>query len=61
MSDFWTVRFTEQDVENAKERRKLKDTFVRGNRFDSDNRWIGYLGEVAFKDWLDKMTVDYTW
>jgi len=61
MSDFWTVRFTEQDVEEAKERRKLKDTFVRGNRFDSDNRWIGYLGEVAFKGWLDKMTVDYTW
>lgn len=60
MDDWYIVQFDASEVVEAKKIRELKDSNKWGNRFDSSTRWTGYLGEMAFKFWLDQLGLQYT-
>ena len=59
MNDWYIVEFTEEEVAEAKRIRTEKDKNNWGDHFSSDTRWIGYLGEIAFKCWLEEMGMTF--
>jgi hypothetical protein len=58
-SDWYTIQFSEEDVKKAKAIRASKDRNQWGNRFESETRWVGYLGEIAFRCWLNEVGFGY--
>lgn len=52
---------TEFEITKAKEITQKFDAQKTHNKLDTDNNWIGYLGEKKFKDYLSNLNVIYTW
>lgn len=58
-SDWFDVPFSEEEVAEAKKIRQYKDSNRWGDHFDSDTRWVGHLGEIAFRVWLNQYGFPY--
>lgn len=68
LSTYWTrlgrhlatVEFNDDEIADAVKRRSSKDKYVGKNKFESGQRWMGYLGEVAYRRFLDSFGhIDY--
>lgn len=57
--DWFDVEFSDEEVREAKKRREYKDSNKWGDHFDSETRWVGYLGEIAFRAWLNQYGFAY--
>lgn len=57
--DFPVVKFDYDDVEQAEARRFFKDQQLGLNKFESQQRWMGYLGELAFREYLIQAGIEY--
>jgi len=55
------MKITAYEINNAKETIRRFDKQKTHNKLDSDNNWIGYLGEKKFKDYISNLNVIYTW
>lgn len=68
--NYWhVVSFTEDDEKSAQKMMNKRHSILTeqyGTYFKSDTIWTGHLGELAFKNYLDKMTLsqsgwEYEW
>lgn len=62
-SDWYIKKFTPEIVEQIKRYDGEKQDRLQGNSFDEEfeTRWVGTAGEIAFKEWLDKVGIAYEW
>ena len=61
INHWYIVAFEQETINSIKQDRCEKDKHQWGNRFDSDTRWVGDLGELAFKDWLNEIGFPYNY
>jgi hypothetical protein len=59
--DWFIIKFSDYEIEEAKKIREEKDKNLGENRFNSETRWVGYLGEIAFRYWLRELGLKHTY
>ena len=59
MNDWYISSVSQEQIVEAKKIVQEANNLAWSNKFESDTRWIGYLGEQIFKEWLDKTKIPY--
>jgi len=56
----WYIRhFSEAEIKGYSERRASKDSHGWGNKFEGEQRWTGYPGEISFRDFLIENGIEH--